>query len=769
MTFPFRLNDGRVIPLAGMEYLAPLLEYAAAAQANAEAAAALAVAAATSLPNVYSSTALGLAAVAEDGTFWVSSSDGLALYRDDGGSATLLYTMFEALAYKPTDPDLVGSIAIGNGLRNLFHTTADTGQANIAIGQDAGRDLGSGRLNILIGYTTGRNMTDLDVVNGYAGVNGNAGNVLIGGYSGSVANGAYDNTGVGTQCMLNLTGGMDNAALGINALKNVEGGSENAAFGHAALEFLVGSGDFPTGNGHRNTAIGDMAGRFLNDLVTGKTTGKANTYLGAHSTSGDNDSVNEMVIGYQARGEGSNTTVIGNVDVSRTYIFGDVALGQVALGDTSVPAARLHIFTPTSTALTEDGVRVSQPGEVGNFAFASFDATGDRAVFGAVVPGAGAQIGLVVSDGTTEVEAVRIDQEGRVGIGTDTPTEVLTVDGNAAISGNLSVAGVDEIEEVPNAVLDPMTGLLGRSTLFTRASAMPTTGSYVQGAFVWNAMPAIVDGSVLLGWTRLNTGSGHVLNDDWAALYVPTLAVPVYLQESEALFARMTSTPTPARKALINSLIAALMDAGVWDRLDALWVMAAADSQAGALNWLEDDYDLSPVGSPMFTADRGYQSDGTTSYLDSGLMPGTGLVQQDNHHISVWSLTAAADMAGEIGTADLAINTRTTSDQLITRSANNSGDSTSNADGDGLFTVSRDNSATYDRYRQDTSLGVASQGSAAFAAQTIFICGRNGGGSPSSLSTAQLAVASAGASMTSTQVQAFHAALEAYLEGVGAI
>lgn len=53
----------------------------------------------------------------------------------------------------------------------------------------------------------------------------------------------------------------------------------------------------------------------------------------------------------------------------------------------------------------------------------------------------------------------------------------------------------------------------------TDATAKPTTGSYTIGDFVWNKSPAIAGGKVLLGWSRLTTGSGHVADTDWAALY----------------------------------------------------------------------------------------------------------------------------------------------------------------------------------------------------------------------------------------------------------
>ena len=54
------------------------------------------------------------------------------------------------------------------------------------------------------------------------------------------------------------------------------------------------------------------------------------------------------------------------------------------------------------------------------------------------------------------------------------------------------------------------------------ASAMPTSGTYQIGSIVWHTAPAIAGtaGSryVINGWRRLTSGSGHVLNTDWAEM-----------------------------------------------------------------------------------------------------------------------------------------------------------------------------------------------------------------------------------------------------------
>ena len=68
---------------------------------------------------------------------------------------------------------------------------------------------------------------------------------------------------------------------------------------------------------------------------------------------------------------------------------------------------------------------------------------------------------------------------------------------------------------------DPTSATYGQtvSVPYTYSASIPTTGSYVANTFVHSANPTVLGPPasqyIITGWTRLTTGSAHVLNTDW--------------------------------------------------------------------------------------------------------------------------------------------------------------------------------------------------------------------------------------------------------------
>jgi hypothetical protein len=237
-----------------------------------------------------------------------------------------------------------------------------------------------------------------------------------------------------------------------------------------------------------------------------------------------------------------------------------------------------------------------------------------------------------------------------------------------------------------------------------------------------------------------------------------------------ALIARMSVSPSDARVALIDTLVRALKGAGVWARLDLLYVLAAHDAQAARLNWVQSAYALSAVNSPGFTADRGYAGNGTTSYLDTGFQAGvtSGLAALNDNHLGLWSLTDLNAVQVDAGSSNFYLRTRQ-SGSLLARNMVAGDTITTVASSLGHTMMSRSASSGYPVYRDGTSLGTGNAASSAASAANLLIGARGSASSADLYGSRRIAVAHCGASLSAGQAAALYAALSAYLTAVGAV
>jgi hypothetical protein len=218
-----------------------------------------------------------------------------------------------------------------------------------------------------------------------------------------------ENTGSGTNVLLNNTSGGNNTASGVNALLDNTTGSANTASGvDALLDNTTGSNNTASGFdalatntiGNQNTAVGFSAG-FISSALTGSN----NTAMGAFATFGTGSLTNATAIGADAEVDASNSLVLGSIN----KVNGATADTFVGIGITS-PQNKLHVGT------INNSFRVEGPPQGGNGAVAaSFGGHGD---FGIDAPGI-VQGRFVVKD------------SGLVGIGTSSPDTLLSVNGGA--------------------------------------------------------------------------------------------------------------------------------------------------------------------------------------------------------------------------------------------------------------------------------------------------------------------------------------------------
>lgn len=242
-----------------------------------------------------------------------------------------------------------------------------------------------------------------------------------------------------------------------------------------------------------------------------------------------------------------------------------------------------------------------------------------------------------------------------------------------------------------------------------------------------------------------------------------------------ALIARMSVTPDMARAGLIDTLVRALKGAGVWAKLDALYLLAAHDAQAARLNWVSASYGLSVSGAPGFAADRGYTGDGSAAYLDSGFNATTagGRFAQNDAHMGVWVGTDVANSTQfDIGSMRAAINARRASVPAVRLFANAvAGDelSLSPATSMGWLCWSRGGAASYLAAKNGGTPASFNQTSTGLLSLPIYILAQSSTGPVATgYSTRRVQAACWGSQLSSGEMAALHGALAAYMAAIGA-
>jgi hypothetical protein len=174
------------------------------------------------------------------------------------------------------------------------------GDGSVFIGQGAG-NVNTGPNNSFFGIDAGRNNTT---------------------GSGNTANGGF--------ALFSCTTGGFNTANGVSALFSNTTGSGNTANGGFAL-FSCTTGGF-------NIANGRDAGRFIADGTTANTITNNSVFLGAGTRALADNQTNQIVIGHNAIGNGSNTVTLGNTSIVKTILRGTINAANLPTSATGLVA-----------------------------------------------------------------------------------------------------------------------------------------------------------------------------------------------------------------------------------------------------------------------------------------------------------------------------------------------------------------------------------------------------------------------------------------------
>lgn len=284
-------------------------------------------------------------------------------------------------------------------------------------------------------------------------------------------------------------------------------------------------------------------------------------------------------------------------------------------------------------------------------------------------------------------------------------------------------------------------------------------------------VPVIVNGRLTVS-SRNAPGSDRTWVDGGRLAVVTADAISA---EAAALVARFTNEPSASRVTLIDEFVTALKAAGVWSKLDALYVMAAADEQAAQRNWIADAYNLTAVGAPSFQADRGYTG-AIGKYLDTGLNPSVAAsgFTANSGHLGVWGRTSGALSGVALGarqsfsSKNSMVTGRLTGDQAHFAINRNGTNTAASADGVGHFVANRSGAAASQGYKNGVSVASDTAATDAITDLPFFVLGLNQAGAHAAAYLGQLSIAHIGASLSAQEVSALYNAASAYMQAVGA-
>lgn len=248
-------------------------------------------------------------------------------------------------------------------------------------------------------------------------------------------------------------------------------------------------------------------------------------------------------------------------------------------------------------------------------------------------------------------------------------------------------------------------------------------------------------------------------------------------QDALAIFERMTTEAPPENMVAINALVTGLKNAGLWTRLDSLYVpVGAHDQQAGLLDWKRDGVSAVLHGSAVWSAQYGFVgATGSGSYIESKYDPAVDSTQYTQNNCSVGCyLTMLAsgaslqyyfgdsgDIAPYIALAHAASGAR-----FYTLGPNNSLAQYTPNDTEAVGLVSLDRSASnrWDVFLNGVSIDSGADASSGLASSEMYILAMRGSGGTAYYGAgARMAVWYAGSSFSAVEQANIKALIDDYM------
>jgi hypothetical protein len=234
--------------------------------------------------------------------------------------------------------------------------------------------------------------------------------------------------------------------------------------------------------------------------------------------------------------------------------------------------------------------------------------------------------------------------------------------------------------------------------------------------------------------------------------------------DAQAFFDRVdaaTGTLSLTEKQAVNQLVVDMKAAGIWSAMKAIYPMVGASAAACAQNLKSASF-TGAFSSGWTFASTGVTGNGTSAYMDTGLVPNGNLSQNDTH-AGIYSRTNSKtrdEIEMGVGSANFYFSTYYAGGPGAISNIHTTGfgGGASQANSLGLFLSQRTTSTNTNIYQNNTLIRTNTQASVTPSSSNIIL----GGNSAGEYSIKELAFISVGASFDATQRGNFYTAVQAF-------
>jgi hypothetical protein len=213
--------------------------------------------------------------------------------------------------------------------------------------------------------------------------------------------------------------------------------------------------------------------------------------------------------------------------------------------------------------------------------------------------------------------------------------------------------------------------------------------------------------------------------------------------------------PSASQQILQNQLVLDLKAGGIWSKLDTLAIFATDGSSDFALiDWKRLSL-YTAVNSPTFTANQGFQGNGTSSYIDTNWNPNTQGVNYtlNNACFGGWRYNSVNNAVSRFMGATIEITIREDSNAVHRVNSNVNASSFLTGNGTGLRILNRTNSSNVQMIVNNT-LETSTQNSLVIPNSNLHLLNRGDG---TSFSVSQISIALAGSNLVTERTDLYNA------------